>query len=111
MRDFRKAVRIAGIVLARGPLSTRAVRRACGLAAPRLRPRFIHATLEAENADRALARVWKAERFSWWMTMLLHHFPDMTPFETKMLKAERDYLFSSHAAMTALAENYVGLPY
>jgi p-hydroxybenzoate 3-monooxygenase len=62
-------------------------------------------------ADRALARVWKAERFSWWMTMLLHHFPDMTPFETKMLKAERDYLFSSQAAMTALAENYVGLPY
>ena len=62
-------------------------------------------------ADRALARVWKAERFSWWMTMMLHDFPDMTPFETKMLKAERDYLFSSHAAMTSLAENYVGLPY
>ena len=62
-------------------------------------------------ADRALARVWKAERFSWWMTMLLHNFPDMSPFETKMLRAERDYLFSSQAAMTALAENYVGLPY
>ena len=62
-------------------------------------------------AERALARVWKAERFSWWMTMLLHHFPDMTPFEVKMLDAERDYLFSSHAAMTSLAENYVGLPY
>ena len=62
-------------------------------------------------AERALARVWKAERFSWWMTMLLHHFPDMTPFEVKMLGAERDYLFSSHAAMTSLAENYVGLPY
>ena len=62
-------------------------------------------------AERALARVWKAERFSWWMTMLLHSFPDMSPFETKMLSAERDYLFSSHAAMTALAENYVGLPY
>lgn len=62
-------------------------------------------------AQRALSRVWKAERFSWWMTMLLHTFPDMAPFETKMLKAERDYLFSSNAAMTALAENYVGLPY
>ena len=62
-------------------------------------------------AQRALSRVWKAERFSWWMTMLLHTFPDMAPFETKMLKAERDYLFSSQAAMTALAENYVGLPY
>ena len=62
-------------------------------------------------AERALARVWKAERFSWWMTMLLHNFPDMTPFEAKMLKAERDYLFSSSAALTALAENYVGLPY
>ena len=64
-----------------------------------------------QYAERALARVWKAERFSWWMTMLLHTFPDMSPFETKMLNAERDYLFSSQAAMTALAENYVGLPY
>ena len=64
-----------------------------------------------QYAARALARVWKAERFSWWMTMLLHTFPDMSPFETKMLSAERDYLFSSQAAMTALAENYVGLPY
>ena len=62
-------------------------------------------------SERCLARVWKAERFSWWMTMLLHNFPDMTPFEAKMLKAERDYLFSSQAALTALAENYVGLPY
>jgi p-hydroxybenzoate 3-monooxygenase len=45
------------------------------------------------------------------MTMLLHTFPDISPFETKMLSAERNYLFSSQAAMTALAENYVGLPY
>jgi len=59
---------------------------------------------------RALARVWKAERFSWWMTMLLHTFPD-TMFEQKMQTAELDYLFGSRAAATAFAENYVGLPF
>jgi p-hydroxybenzoate 3-monooxygenase len=58
---------------------------------------------------RALARVWKAERFSWWMTMLLHAFPE-TVFEQKMHAAELDYLFASRAASTAFAENYVGLP-
>jgi len=62
-------------------------------------------------AEKALARVWKAERFSWWMTTMLHRFPDQPAFETKMQKAELAYLFSSRAAMTALAENYVGLPY
>ena len=61
-------------------------------------------------AQRALARVWKCERFSWWMTSLLHRFPAHTPFERKMQQAELEYLFSSNAAMTALAENYVGLP-
>jgi p-hydroxybenzoate 3-monooxygenase len=60
---------------------------------------------------RALARVWKAERFSWWMTMLLHRFPDQGPFGEKIQQAELEYLFSSRAALTALAENYVGLPY
>jgi len=59
---------------------------------------------------RALARVWKAERFSWWMTMLLHTFPD-SGFEQKMQLAELDYIFRSTAAATALAENYVGLPF
>ena len=59
---------------------------------------------------RALLRVWKAERFSWWMTMLLHRFPD-SGFEQKMQLAELDYLFRSKAAATAFAENYVGLPY
>ncbi len=63
---------------------------------------------------RALARVWKAERFSWWMTSLLHRFPEAAgssgSFGHKMQMAELDYLFSSPAAMTALAENYVGLP-
>jgi p-hydroxybenzoate 3-monooxygenase len=58
----------------------------------------------------ALARVWKAERFSWWMTMLLHTFPD-NPFDAKVQLAELDYLFKSRAAVTAFAENYVGLPF
>jgi len=62
-------------------------------------------------SDRALRRIWKAERFSWWMTMLLHRFPDDGPFGDKIQTAELEYLFSSRAAQTALAENYVGLPY
>ena len=62
-------------------------------------------------AETALARVWKAERFSWWMTSLLHQFPESSGFDRKMQAAELDYLFSSEAAQTALAENYVGLPY
>ena len=61
-------------------------------------------------SQRALARIWKAERFSWSMTTLLHKFPDNGTFGTKMQLAELDYLFSSQAAMTAVAENYVGLP-
>jgi p-hydroxybenzoate 3-monooxygenase len=61
-------------------------------------------------SERALARVWKAERFSWWMTMLLHTFPDR-PFDQKIQLAELDYLFRSRAAATAFAENYVGLPF
>ncbi|MCU0805147.1 MAG: 4-hydroxybenzoate 3-monooxygenase [Burkholderiales bacterium] len=62
-------------------------------------------------SSRALRRIWKAERFSWWMTNLLHRFPENGPFGEKMQLAELDYLFSSKAALTALAENYVGLPY
>ena len=61
-------------------------------------------------SDRALARVWKAERFSWWMTTLLHTFPD-SAFDQKMQLAELDYLFASRAASIAFAENYVGLPF
>lgn len=60
---------------------------------------------------RALARVWKAERFSWWMTALLHKFPENEGFGDRIQLAEFDYLMSSKAAQTALAENYVGLPY
>jgi len=62
-------------------------------------------------AAKALARVWKAERFSWWMTSMLHRFPEASGFDEKMQAAELEYLFSSKAARTALAENYVGLPY
>ncbi len=65
----------------------------------------------AAYSDRALARVWKAERFSWWMTSLLHPFPDQGAFGRRIQEAELDYLLSSRAAMTALAENYIGLPY
>ena len=61
--------------------------------------------------QKALARIWKAERFSWWMTQMLHRFPESSGFDQKMQAAELDYLFSSKAAQTALAENYVGLPY
>ncbi|MCO5163108.1 MAG: 4-hydroxybenzoate 3-monooxygenase [Mesorhizobium sp.] len=66
-------------------------------------------------SERALARVWKAERFSWWMTSLMHLFPEIGgyggPFGQRMQEAELEYLVGSRAASTALAENYVGLPY
>jgi p-hydroxybenzoate 3-monooxygenase len=60
-------------------------------------------------SQRALARVWKAERFSWWFTLLMHRMPDDGEFAAKVQHAELDYLFGSRAAMTAMAENYVGL--
>ena len=62
-------------------------------------------------SHRALKRVWKAERFSWSMTMMLHRFPETGGFEQRVQEAELDYLVHSNAASTALAENYVGLPY
>jgi len=61
-------------------------------------------------SDRALARVWRAARFSWWFTGLTHRFPDMEPFARRMQVAELDYIRTSRAAQTTLAENYVGLP-
>jgi p-hydroxybenzoate 3-monooxygenase len=64
----------------------------------------------ASYADKALARVWKAERFSWSLTRLMHRFPEDGPFERAMQVAELDYIASSRAAQTAIAENYVGLP-
>ncbi|HML12319.1 MAG TPA: 4-hydroxybenzoate 3-monooxygenase [Xanthobacteraceae bacterium] len=62
-------------------------------------------------SDVCLKRVWKAQRFSWWMTSLLHRFHDHTPFERRMQLAELDYVAGSQAGMTTLAENYVGLPF
>ena len=61
-------------------------------------------------SERCLRRVWKAERFSWWFTSLMHRFPDSAGFGQKMQEAELDYLIHSHAALRSLAENYVGLP-
>jgi p-hydroxybenzoate 3-monooxygenase len=59
----------------------------------------------------ALKRVWKAVRFSWWMTSMMHRFPDNDGFGTKLQQAELDYVVHSAAATSSLAENYVGLPY
>jgi len=61
-------------------------------------------------SERALSRIWKAERFSWWFTSLMHQFPDAGAFGAKMQRAELDYLCGSVAAQTVMAENYVGLP-
>jgi p-hydroxybenzoate 3-monooxygenase len=65
--------------------------------------------LEAYSAT-CLKRVWKAQRFSWWMTQMFHRFPDETPFDQRRQIAELAYVASSTAAATALAENYTGLP-
>jgi p-hydroxybenzoate 3-monooxygenase len=59
---------------------------------------------------RCLRRVWKAQRFSWWMTTMLHRHPDASPFDRRRQLADLDYVTSSDAAMRTLAENYVGLP-
>ena len=69
-----------------------------------------NAGIDAYSA-RALARVWKAVRFSWWMTTMLHRFPETSDFDQRIQEAELDYLTHSRAAATALAENYVGLPF
>ncbi|WP_034388745.1 4-hydroxybenzoate 3-monooxygenase [Deinococcus sp. YIM 77859] len=61
-------------------------------------------------SQRALRRVWRAERFSWYMTTMLHRNPEESPFERRIHLAELDHVTSSRAAATALAENYVGLP-
>jgi p-hydroxybenzoate 3-monooxygenase len=61
-------------------------------------------------SQRALRKIWRTERFSWWLTNLMHRFPETDAFGQRMQEAELDYLMSSTAAQTALAENYVGLP-
>jgi p-hydroxybenzoate 3-monooxygenase len=63
-----------------------------------------------EYSDLCLRRVWKAQRFSWWMTSSLHRFAGENPFDYQRQIADLDYLTSSRAAMTSLAEQYVGLP-
>lgn len=65
----------------------------------------------ATYSDTALARVWKAERFSWWMTSMLHTFGDQKEFDGRIRDAELQYILSSKAGLTTLSENYVGLPY
>jgi p-hydroxybenzoate 3-monooxygenase len=61
-------------------------------------------------SERCLRRIWKAERFSWWFTSLMHQFPESGSFGQKIQEAELDYLIHSRAASLSLAENYVGLP-
>ena len=68
------------------------------------------AGIDAYSAT-ALARVWKAERFSWWMTTMLHNFPDTDEFTARIQLAELNYVVGSAAATASLSENYVGLPY
>ena len=62
-------------------------------------------------SEMALRRVWSAARISWWLTMLLHRFPDETPFEQRMRQNQFDYLGASEHAQASLAEQYVGLPF
>ena len=62
-------------------------------------------------SQRALRRIWIAERFSWWMTTLLHRFPEDSRFVDRVKLAELDYVTASRAAQTMIAENYVGMPY
>jgi p-hydroxybenzoate 3-monooxygenase len=69
-----------------------------------------HSLLDGYSAT-ALSRVWKAERFSWWFTSMMHRFEDDGGFGQRIQEAELDYLAGSQAAQTALAENYVGLPF
>ncbi|MDO8875878.1 MAG: 4-hydroxybenzoate 3-monooxygenase, partial [Pseudolabrys sp.] len=61
-------------------------------------------------SEACLKRVWNAQRFSWWMTRLMHRFPDETPFDRRRQRSDLQYITSSEAAMKSLAEQYVGLP-
>ena len=81
---------------------SRALIAACKMGDPALIDRY---------SEDCLARVWKAVRFSWWMTQLMHKFGEGETFETRVQQAELSYLFSSRAASQTLAENYVGLPF
>jgi p-hydroxybenzoate 3-monooxygenase len=61
-------------------------------------------------SERCLRRVWRAERFSWWFTSLMHNFPEDSPITARLQRAELDYLVNSEAGLRTIAENYVGLP-
>jgi p-hydroxybenzoate 3-monooxygenase len=63
-----------------------------------------------DYSERCLRRIWRAERFSWWFTGLMHQFPEEGPIAARFQRAELDYLLNSDAALRTLAENYVGLP-
>ena len=77
--------------------------------------RQFYETGSSEGIDayshKALARVWKAERFSWWFSSLMHRYPDQSEFDLRIQVAELEFLRSNRAAQQAMAENYVGLPY
>ena len=62
-------------------------------------------------SERALARVWQATRFSWWMTTTMHRFPDQSGFDQKIQESDLAYLERSEAAQRSMAEQYVGVPY
>jgi p-hydroxybenzoate 3-monooxygenase len=62
-------------------------------------------------SETCLRRIWKAQRFSWWLTTLMHRFPEASPFERRTQMAELDFVTSSETGARALAENYVGLPF
>jgi p-hydroxybenzoate 3-monooxygenase len=78
---------------------------------------LIHHYEKADNryldnySDMALRRVWSAVRFSWWLTLLLHRFPDQTDFDQRAQEAELEYLRSSHFAQASMCEQYAGLPF
>jgi len=76
-----------------------------------LREFFASGETDLLNAysETCLQRVWRAEHFSWWMTSMLHRFPD-DPFQQKLQRSQLDYLVTSQLAAASLAENYVGLP-
>ncbi|MCK9687909.1 4-hydroxybenzoate 3-monooxygenase [Scleromatobacter humisilvae] len=83
-----------------------------GFLADAMRDHYLERSDDGIDAysERCLRRIWKAERFSWWFTSLMHQFPGTGEFDHRMQHAELDYLVGSPAASTALAENYVGLP-
>jgi p-hydroxybenzoate 3-monooxygenase len=67
--------------------------------------------LLARYSETCLRRVWRAEHFSWFMTAMLHRFPDGDTFTHKLQRAQLEYVVASRAAAQSLAENYVGLPF